>query len=467
MKLNMLNIVRLSCFCILSFFSGLVAVDENIHKEIVYNETLLVQNYDQLNVHAALAALYAKVNDLDRARNHLNYISQKGMPESVELAFECSNLWLTVGDPHQTIMILEHLLMKYPNNPSIMHNLAYAHKLVGNVSKAIEILESIVRLYPDRDDAQFALGHAYLAAGDFKRAWPQHDKFLRRTDRYTLALKDWLLANSIAGKRIVIRQEGGLGDMIQWISCAKDLHAMGATVLVCAPSSLVPLLSLCPYLDRVINVNDKPVKIPPFDAQITVMSLPCVLELTESRMAQYVPFLKADTELVQFWKDRLGKGFNVGLCWQADVHNDISRLAIARRGISLATLARLSSLDGINFYSLQKKDGLEQLNDSIPMVVHTFGQDFDESHGAFMDTAAVMCSLDLIITVDTAVAHLAGALGRPVWLLLPYQTDWRWIIGREDSPWYPSMKIFKQSKPFDWEEVIEKVLYALQDLIEK
>jgi len=119
----------------------------------------------------------------------------------------------------------------------------------------------------------------------------------------------------------------------------------------------------------------------------------------------------------------------------------------------------------LQFYSFQKYDGVEQLKTIAPdFPLHIFDDDFDKKHGSFMDTAAVMEHMDLIITVDTAIAHLAGALGRPVWLLLPYSTDWRWIVNRTDSPWYPTMRIFKQPAPFDWDNVMTAIYYELEQI---
>lgn len=236
---------------------GIAFINEQVEREILRNELLVAQNYDHMQGRMALADLYCKINDFKHAQAHLEYVCKNGIPESVEQAFLCSNLWLAAGCPQKTIVILEHLLTKYPHNPSIMHNLAYAYKIIGDVDKAIDILKTIVKLYPDHDDDQFALGHAYLAAGYFESGWKQHDKFLIRTNRYTPALKDWISTGCLLGKCVAIRQEGGLGDMIQWISCARRLKEMGATIIVCAPPALIPLLSRCAYLDYVINVHQR------------------------------------------------------------------------------------------------------------------------------------------------------------------------------------------------------------------
>ena len=194
------------------------------------------------------------------------------------------------------------------------------------------------------------------------------------------------------------------------------------------------------------------------------MSLPAILELQEPQMAITVPYIFPAKQLVDYWGIKLGNDqhFKIGLCWQADTVNDSRRLPISRRSIPWTKLAVLGAIPNINFYSLQMKDARNTEDIQGQLNIISLGDDFDTSHGAFMDTAAVMAHMDLILTVDTAIAHLAGAMGKPVWLMLPYQTDWRWIANRTDSPWYPSMRIFKQPNPFDWDTVVHQVYHVLR-----
>ena len=239
---------------------------------------------------------------------------------------------------------------------------------------------------------------------------------------------------------------------------------MGATVIAKVQKPLVQLLSQCPYIDQVISAKTPT---PAHDASASLMSLPAIFNDNENSFPHTIPYIFPSQSLMSHWKKELSNNslLKIGICWQADVYNDSSRLPIARRGISLEKLYQLSSIKNIQLYSLQKNDGVEQLT-NMPnnFPLHVFDNSFDVKNGSFMDTAAVMMDMDLIITVDTAAAHLAGALGRPVWLLLPYATDWRWIISRTDSPWYPTMRIFKQKKPFDWDSVIQEVYNALKKI---
>jgi hypothetical protein len=235
---------------------------------------------------------------------------------------------------------------------------------------------------------------------------------------------------------------------------------MGAYVIGYIQKPLIPLLSLCPYIDEIVS-NKEPV--PACDAHATLMSLPAIFNDNESSFPCTIPYLCTSDQLIAEWKTILNNNtnFKVGICWQADIQNDLSRLPIARRGCPLKNFELLQRIENISFYSLQKYDGVEELSTiSNSFVIHHFS-DLDEKSGPFLETAALMKNLDLIITVDTATAHLAGGLGCTVWLLLPYTTDWRWIYNRTDSPWYPTMRIFRQQNPHDWQSVIEQVIRAL------
>lgn len=347
---------------------------------------------------------------------------------------------------------------------SSWYNVAFIMKMMGHehpemIDQAIGLLKTIVDQNPLYDTAQLALGFAYLDKGDFENGWEQHKKYLKRSGKNADELRNFLAEEDLLGKTVLVTYEGGLGDSLMFIRFYRNLINRGAVVKLLVQKPLKQLFSLLPNIDEILT--DYSV-IPYHDARVSLMSLPAVFWGQPDAIPADVPYLQADELLVQAWGERLQEysGLKVGICWQADVFNDSSRLSIARRGIPLQKLFPLiTANDAVHFFSLQKGDGVEQLQDlpsEVSLVI--FDDNFDRAHGRFMDTAAVMMHMDLIITVDTAVAHLAGALGRSVWLLLPYATDWRWICGRRDSIWYPTMKIFKQPKPFDWNSVAQEVV---------
>jgi hypothetical protein len=278
-------------------------------------------------------------------------------------------------------------------------------------------------------------------------------------------LRSLLNKNAIAHKKILLRPEGGLGDTLNFVRYAERLKDMGADVIVACQKQLIPLLSRCTYIDHLIACGTA---LPEYEADATLMSLPAIFNDTDQSAPKKIPYLYADPALVAYWQQKLAAdtNFKIGICWQVDVHNDASRIPIARRGCPLNYFATLSTIPGISFYSLQKYDGTEEISTiSTDFQLHTF-DDLDETVGPFMDTAALMKNLDLIITVDTAIVHLAGGLGCPVWLLHPYATaDWRWLAHRTDSYWYPTVRIFKQQEPFDWEGVMKRVKEELRTLM--
>lgn len=389
-------------------------------------------------------------------------ITQQPHDTAAYFGLGCS--FLNIGKFDEAIDAFQHIIKRSPHASSVRYNIAYTLKTAGRLDEAIDLYKKIITDNPTYDPAQLALGFAYLTQGDFAHGWKQHERYLKQSGKNGDALRTLLHTNNIAGKTILLRPEGGLGDTLMFIRYAQHLKNLGATIIAHVQRPLIPLLSRCSYIDIVLPTRAASNSLF-YDARATLMSLPAIFYDDEQTIPRDIPYIYPDPALVNFWKQKIAKDNNVkiGICWQADVHNDSSRLPIARRGIPLAKFFQLKNISGIAFYSLQKYTGVEQLG-NLPkdFPLHFFQNDFDESHGSFMDTAAIMQHMDVIITVDTAIAHLAGALGRPVWLLLPYATDWRWIHNRTDSPWYPTMHIFKQPAPFDWDSVIEQVHEKLQ-----
>lgn len=357
-----------------------------------------------------------------------------------------------------SINAYRRILDKYPGQLSVFYNLGYTLKCKEHLKEAIAIYESIIQQSPDYEAAHLGLAFALIGLGDFQAGWKEHEWNLKKQGKFAAELRTLLQHNAIAGKTILLNPEGGLGDSINFLRYVQKLKHMGAHTIVSIQSALIPLLSRCDYIDQLIPTqSNTSVR---FHAFATLMSLAPIFCEKENAVLQNIPYIFADPERVSYWHEKLkhDTNFKIGICWQPSIHNDVSRLPIARRGIPLPHFFKLGATPGITLYSLQCVEGLEQLS-SIPKEVNlvTFDEHFDKDHGSFVDTAALMHELDLIISADTATAHLAGAMGRPVWLLLPYVTDWRWLVKRTDSPWYPTMRIFKQPKPFDWHSAIEEL----------
>jgi hypothetical protein len=249
-----------------------------------------------------------------------------------------------------------------------------------------------------------------------------------------------------------------LGDTLQFVRyAALARQRVGRVVLECPPA-LIPLLSRCPGIDRLIGQG---ALLPAFDAHAALASLPRVLGTTADTIPAPVPYLSADPKLVRRWRSKLAalKGLKVGIAWQGNPNHPEDR----RRSFPLAALAALARLPGVHLVVLQKGHGREQLPAAADWPLTDLGERLDESGGAFTDTAAVLHILDLVVTCDSALAHLAGVLGKACWVALPHAADWRWQHDREDSPWYPSLRLFRQPRPGDWAGVFGRMADALRE----
>ena len=427
----------------LILFSPLISAQEPFQSRVDAIKNLIAQK----EYHQAITHLHTVMTD----QNVNN-------PSDI---FALGVLFTEAGDLMAALHLFKKTLCLLPNHTVPLYNVAYVLKLLGNSDASLAFYNRIIESDPAHEAAHLGRAFTYLQKGDFVKGWDAHAFNLKRQGKYAQELRQLLADDALKGKRILLLPEGGLGDSIQFIRYAKRLHDKGAYIIVALQDPLHPLFAACPYINELISLR---VPRPAHDASATLMSLAAAFNDMPETFAADMPYVQADAHLVEQWQLKTGadRTFKVGLCWQCDVHNDVSRLPIARRGIPLEVFAPLMHDKKISWYSLQKKEGLDQMTALGEHGNFITLDNFDEEHGAFMDSAALIEALDLVITIDSAVAHLAGALGKEVWLLLPYVTDWRWIQGLSYSPWYPSMTIFKQNVPFDWESVIAEVAVALE-----
>jgi hypothetical protein len=298
-----------------------------------------------------------------------------------------------------------------------------------------------------------------LVRGNFPEGWPLYEWRKRRVAPeafHALGRPEWSGREDLTGKTLFIEAEQGLGDTIQFCRYAPMAADRGAHVIVTVQPSLVRLLQ---SLDSRIEIAPVAAIPSAFDYHIPLLSLPGAFGTEVACIPAAIPYLHVDTGQIARMSSRIGgAGFKIGICWQG------SYIAGAR-SFCLRHLEGISQLPGVRLISLQKGDGIEQLG-SRPdaMAVESLGGNFPED---FAETAAAMETLDLIITCDTSVAHLAGALGRPVWVALRNAPDWRWLLDRQDSPWYPGMRLFRQTAPGDWRGVFAKIEAELEIILTK
>lgn len=347
-----------------------------------------------------------------------------------------------------------------PRDPGILVNLSTVLRDLGRFPAAEARLMEALRLAPGDATARYNHALLMLLLGRFEAAWPGWEERFRAgaVPARGLAAPMWR-GEKLAGRTLLIHAEQGLGDTIQF--CRYPFPSDGKVVFEVQPriARLIAGGMNARGSGRpiVVRAGDP---LPAFDLACPLMSLPALNRTTTATIPANVPYLAAEPDLVARWAPRLGRqGFKVGIAWQGNP----SRREDIGRSIGLRHYPPLAAIPGVRLISLQKDAGVEQLTGD--MTVETLGEDFDAGPDGFIDTAAVMMNLDLVITSDTAVAHLAGALGRPVWVALRTVPDWRWMVERTDSPWYPTMRLFRQSARDEWGPVFAAIKDALAALV--
>jgi hypothetical protein len=247
-----------------------------------------------------------------------------------------------------------------------------------------------------------------------------------------------------------------LGDIIQFSRYIRLLQEAGAKVILSVQPHMVRLLGGLESRPQIIAWTDVP---PAFGHHIALESLPGFFRTGLGTIPASIPYLAAEPGLIEKWKQRLGPdGFKIGIAWRSSASG-------IGKAFSPAHFAALAKIPGVRLIGLQKTEESAELADLPPgLTIEQLGPDFDAGPDAFVDSAAVMASLDLVISADTAIAHLAGALGRPAWMALKYVPDWRWLLDRADTPWYPTMRLFRQPAPGDWTGVFADMAAALHEI---
>ncbi|MDZ4151643.1 hypothetical protein, partial [Methylicorpusculum sp.] len=332
--------------------------------------------------------------------------------------------------------------------------------------QALMYYKKALSLNPSHEETRLGFSKALLACGDFNLGWWEFEYRMDYSQEFHQYLKyPNLDLKNLKGKKILLLAEWGLGDTLHFIRYAKKLKDLGATVYLQTFGPLIKLLSACPYLDSVTKQGDP---LPKADIRIPLLSLPLVFKTTLETIPAEIPYIYAQPDLVEEWHKKIcvDNTFKIGICWHAKPIF-LEEHLYTRRSVPLSIFSPLTTLSGTSFYSLQKTFGTEELNTTTTHI-HNFGTELDEAHGPFMDTAAIIKNLDLVISADTSIVHLAGSLGKPVWVLLPYSAEWRWLHERADSPWYPgTMRLFRQPKPGDWESVINDIVSSLKILLKQ
>jgi tetratricopeptide (TPR) repeat protein len=429
--------------------------------------TCVVIDPQLIEAYLCLAAVRCEQNLFDNSID-LYHAALALKPDNTAALLGLANTLNLMNKTEEALSVYYQLLTLTNSSSSVLYNIAYTLKKQGKINESVEYYYQALAKDPHHSDAHLGLALAYLMLGDFDRGLPEYEYRWGRTGKCNRIFPqpEWDGVSCLKGKTILLHAEQGFGDTLQFVRYAYMIKEKGANVILAAQSALVILLShCCPYIDKVIPLTEM-YKIP-CDVQAPLMSLPFILKTNLNTILHHTPYLVPDQKLLEHWQHRLKKDkkFKVGLCWQGNLnyHNYFLRVVAAARSIDVTMFAPLAECDNVSFYSLQKVTGTDQLKQLQPnFVVTDFGAEVDKEHGRFMDTAAIIKNLDLVITVDTAIAHLAGALDVPVWVLLPNPADWRWMTDRIDTPWYTTMRLFRQSQAGDWKTMVHEIKKELE-----
>jgi tetratricopeptide (TPR) repeat protein len=379
-------------------------------------------------------------------------------PHSAEANNNLGEALKRMGRLEEAIDFFHQALRVNPHFAEAHNSLGDAQKQLGQFDEALSSFERAIQLNASFAGAQWNRALMWLLLGDFQRGWPAYEwRWTQPTFERRHAHRPLWDGMPFPGRALLLHAEQGLGDtllLIRYVSHVCRQRKLGSSIIVECQPALCRLLANLPGVDQLVAI-DAP--LPHFDLQVPLASLPGILAISPAATAATVPYLSADSKLMDHWKRKLRsvRGFKVGIAWQGNPSYGHDR----QRSIALTHFAELAKIEGIHLVSLQKGPGTEQLH-SFPAAIHVI--EFDEASGPFMDTAAIMKSIDLVIASDSAVAHLAGALAVPVWVALPAVPDWRWLLKREDSPWYPTMRLFRQPRVGNWDDVFERIAVELK-----
>jgi tetratricopeptide (TPR) repeat protein len=381
---------------------------------------------------------------------------------AVAQAPESAHAWMALGNACFDLDQFDEAASAYEQALRFDEQLAeaYANRgflltAQGRYDEAIAACERAVALRPDFAEAHWNQGFAHLLAGQYAPGWAKYE-WRKRHPRFASAFAqlpgaEWT-GEPLAGKRLLVHAEQGLGDCIHFVRFAQDLTARGATVIMACARPLQSLVARAPDVAEAVD-RDGP--LPPYDFWVDQMSLPHLLQIDPDAAPAPARYLTADPVKVEAWQQMLPEGRRAGLVWSGNPLHSNDR----RRSMPVRALAPVVAAPGWHFVSLQVG---ARASDAalLPGIL-----DISDALVDFEATAAVVEALDVVIAVDTAVAHLAAALGRPTFLLLPFASDWRWLPRQPDStPWYPTMRLFRQPRPGDWAAVAARVAAALGDL---
>ena len=379
-------------------------------------------------------------------------------PEYINAYSNIGFTYLEMAQFDRAITCFRILLEKYPDYAEAHNALGIAFREIAQFEDALKSFKRALNLNPDLGEARQNLSALFLLLGNFQDAWREYRWFWKLRGPYHELQKPLWDGSDITGKRLLLHAGAGFGDTIQFIRYVPFIKERGASIIIGCQKEIGALLKGVAGIDQVIAEGES---IPPFDIQSSMFRLPIIFETTTDTIPARVPYIAINPQMIGEWRDRINVDncrLRIGVIWKGGHGIGMYRYRTCPPEI----FSGLSNFNNVAFYSLQIGSNKDEVNGALKdlNLIDFTGQIKD-----FLDTAALIESLDLVISIDTAGAHLAGALGKPVWTLLPHVPDWRWMLEREDSPWYTTMRLFRQPSPGDWASVISKVHDELEKII--
>lgn len=426
-----------------------------------------IRNYEQaIRIEPRFAEAYRNLADVLREQGRYmeaiaNYeLALQQTPDNAEVHNNLAVALQEAGRPDEALKSFKASTRSAPDYAEAHNNLGLLLRSQGLHHEAIRSYTKAIELKPDYANAHWNLSLALLSTGNFAKGWREHQWRRKANLRSILdsqrAEGSTWDGSSFVGKSLLIRYEQGMGDSLQFVRYAPAVKARGGTVIF---ETLKPLLGLLGTSDGVDQLAEAAPDGEPTiksDLHVFALDLPRILGTTLKTIPADIPYVYPDRAKVGLWRERLaGPEFKVGVVWAGSPKHSND----CNRSCPLASFAALAGIEGVRLYGLQKGPAAAQADKAASkMEIHNLGEQF----GDFADTAAAIENLDLVISVDTAVLHLAGAMGKQVWAILPFVADWRWMVDREDSPWYPTMRLFRQRRPGDWDDVLRRVAQQLR-----
>jgi len=403
--------------------------------------------------HFKLGLAYKTVHETQKSIEHLEdaYVLE---PHNQHVIMELANLFNSIDETDKALTLYLSLLTIDRSNTAALYNCGFTLKKQGHLEKALAIYDKVLTCEPLYARAHFARAHILLALGNLEQGFQEYEwRFAacnETASSYSYPLWD---GSDITNKTVLVRAEQSIDDTIQFSRYIPLLQQRGAKVIFQVQNNLKSLFQCSPHLATVIGYDESPAYC---DLQTPLMSLPYLFKTTMNTIPP--AFLSADKHLIAYWKSYLAHDNNVriGVYWH-DEHN---------QSIPQTLLESLAAIPHVTLYSLHRNDQQHNTQHSSAFM-HHFDISFDTIHGPFMDSAAIIKNLDLVISIDSTIGHLAAALGAPTWILLPHAADWRWFMHRSDSPWYPTVRLFRQTAHDDWNSITSSLLHNVQLLAQE